>query len=55
MLAFGWTVSKHNLSLDDLDITIPVAIFVLVMHALIGGLIFLDHDEYHKYHDYSGV
>ena len=41
--------------MDDLDITIPIGIFIVVMHAIIGGLIFLDSEEHHKYHDYSGV
>jgi hypothetical protein len=41
--------------MEDLDITVPIAIFVLVIHTLIGGLIFLDNEEHHKWHDYQGV
>jgi hypothetical protein len=52
MLSFGWTVTKSGLEMEDLDITIPIGIFVITMHALIGGLIFLDNDEHHKFHDY---
>jgi hypothetical protein len=52
MLAFVWTITKNALDMEDLDITIPIGIFVVLMHALIGGLIFLDNDEHHKFHDY---
>ena len=55
MLAFGWTIRQDSMVMEDLDITIPIGIFVLVIHALIGGLIFLDNDEHHKYHDFQGV
>ena len=41
--------------MDDLDIALPIACFILVLHILIGGLIFLDSDESHKFHDYGGV
>lgn len=52
MLAFGWTIKQNSVVIEELDITVPIAIFVLVIHALIAGLIFLDNDEHHKYHDY---
>lgn len=52
MLAFGWTITKDAMDMDDLDITIPIGAFVLILHALIGGLIFIDNDEHHKFHDY---
>ena len=55
MLAWGWTITKQSLDMEDLDITIPIAIFILVIHCLIGGLIFLDSEEHHKWHDYQGV
>ena len=41
--------------MDDLDITIPIACFVVVLHTIIGGLIYLDNEEHHKYHDYQGI
>jgi len=25
------------------------------MHVVIGGLIFIDTEEHHKFHDYSGI
>jgi hypothetical protein len=52
MLSFGWTLTKSALDMEDLEITIPIGIFVITLHALIGGLIFLDNDEHHKFHDY---
>jgi hypothetical protein len=38
--------------MEDMDITIPIACFVVVLHLIIGGLIFLDTEEHHKWHDY---
>ena len=55
MLAFGWTITSDMSDMEDLDITIPIGIFVVIMHALIGGLIFLDNEEHHKFHDYQGI
>lgn len=55
MLAWGWTITKSSLGVEDLDITIPIATFVLVIHVIIGALIFLDNEEHHKWHDYQGV
>jgi hypothetical protein len=52
MLAYGWTITSSRMNMDDIDIAIPIAIFVVVLHALIGGLIFLDVDDHHKFHDY---
>lgn len=52
MISFGWTITSESLESDDLDIAIPIGIFVLIIHALIGGLIYLDNEEHHKYHDY---
>ena len=55
MLVFGWTVTKSSMDMDDIDIAVPIGLFVLVIHALIGGLIFVDNDEHHKFHDYQGA
>ena len=52
MLAFGWTLKQKSVVIEELDITVPIFVFVLLIHGLIGGLIFLDTDEHHKYHDY---
>ena len=52
MLAFGWTINKNSAVIEDLDITIPIGLFIVVIHGLIGGLMFLDHEEHHKHHDY---
>lgn len=48
MLAWGWTITKQSMDMEDLDITVPIAIFIVVIHAIIGGLIFLDNDEHYK-------
>lgn len=52
MLSFGWTITRDAVDITDLDISIPIGCFVVAIHSLIGGLIFLDKDEHHKYHDY---
>ena len=52
MLAYGWTITSSRLNMEDVDIAIPIAIFIFVIHALIGGLIFLDNHEHFKFHDY---
>ena len=55
LLSFGWTITKNNVALEELDLLIPIACFVIIMHAVIGGLIFIDTEEHHKFHDYSGI
>lgn len=55
LLAFGWTINKNSVGMEELDIILPVGCFVVVMHVLIGSLIFIDNEEHHKFHDYSGV
>ncbi len=52
LLAFGWTINKQNLAMDELDILIPIGCFIVIMHVIVGGLIFIDSEEHHKYHDY---
>lgn len=54
-MAFGWTITRNNVGLEDLDLVIPIGCFIIVMHVLIGGLIFIDTEEHHKFHDYSGI
>jgi len=41
--------------MEELDLLIPIACFVIIMHVVIGGLIFIDTEEHHKFHDYSGI
>jgi len=55
MLAWGWTITRSKIDSQDIELAIPVAAFVLFLHAMIGALIFLDNEESHKYHDYQGV
>ena len=52
MLAFGWTLSKSSMDMEDIDIAIPIGLFLVVIHALIGGLIFVDSEDHNKFHDY---
>lgn len=40
---------------DDLDLIIPIGCFLVIMHTIIGSLIFIDTHEHQKYHDYQGV
>ena len=55
LLAFGWTITKKSVENDDLDLIIPIGCFLIIMHLIIGGLIFVDTHEHQKYHDYQGV
>ena len=55
MLAFGWSIKQNSVVIEELDITVPIFIFVIVIHGLIAGLTFLDDNEHYKYHDHSGV
>lgn len=55
LLAFGWTINKQNLATDELDILIPIGCFVVIMHVIVGAIIFVDNHEHHKYHDYQGI
>ena len=55
MIAFGWTITRQRLDMEDLDITLPIGCFILVLHLIIGGLMFLDSEEAHKTHYYQGV
>lgn len=55
LLAFGWTIHKNSVGMEELDLIIPIGCFVFLMHVIVGGLIFIDNDEHHKYHDYQGI
>lgn len=55
LLAFGWTINKNSVGMEELDIIIPIGCFVVIMHAVMGGLIFIDNEEHHKFHDYQGI
>ena len=52
-ISFGWTVTYKNM--QETDIYILSAIFVIMIHLLIGALTYIDDDEHHKYHDFGGV
>lgn len=52
-ISFGWTVTYKNM--QETDIYILSAIFVVMIHLLIGALTYIDDDEHHKYHDFGGV
>jgi hypothetical protein len=52
-IAYGWTVTYKNM--QETDIYILSAIFVVMIHLLIAGLTYIDDDEHHKYHDFGGV
>ena len=41
--------------MDEKDIYIILALFVLMVHLMITALTFVDDDEHHKYHDFSGI
>jgi len=53
MIGYGWTISYK--SVDEKDIYIIMMLFVLMVHMMITALTFVDDDEHHKYHDFSGV
>jgi hypothetical protein len=53
MISYGWTI-KYK-SIDEKDIYIILMLFTLMIHIMITALTFVDDDEYHKYHDFSGV
>ena len=53
LIAFGWTVTYNDL--PEKETIIMFTIMSVLIHATIAGLTALDKDEYHKYHDYSGV
>jgi p-aminobenzoyl-glutamate transporter AbgT len=55
LLAFGWTITKNNVNFEELDIIIPIGFFVILIHVVIGALMFIDNEEHHKFHDYSGI
>ncbi|CDW87269.1 integral membrane protein gpr180 [Stylonychia lemnae] len=55
LLSFGWTITKNNVAMEELDLIIPISCFVIIMHVIVGGLIFIDNEEHHKFHDYSGI
>ncbi|CAI2370389.1 unnamed protein product [Moneuplotes crassus] len=52
-ISFGWTVTYKNMV--ETDIYILTAIFVIMIHLLIGALTYVDDEEHHKYHDFGGV
>lgn len=55
MIGWGWTITRKKLDMQDLDLTLPIAAFVVIIHFIAGALIFIDSDEHHKNHDYQGL
>ena len=41
--------------MPDKDLYIPIALLVFVVHIVLAGLTFIDRENLHKYHDYSGI
>lgn len=52
-IAYGWTVTYKNM--QESDIYILSAIFVIMIHLLIAALTYIDDEEHHKFHDFGGV
>jgi hypothetical protein len=40
---------------DNLELFIPSMALVVMVHVMVAALTFVDIDETHKYHDFSGV
>ena len=53
LMAFGWKINYYYL--PEKDSILTFAILSFIMHALVAGLTALDKNQYHKYHDFSGV
>lgn len=53
MIAFGWTITFKKM--DDMDLYVSLAVFIVILHMLIVALTFIDDDEHHKFHDFSGI
>lgn len=52
-ISFGWTVTYRNM--QETDVYILSAIFVVMIHLLIAALTYVDDAEHHKYHDFGGL
>lgn len=52
-ISFGWTVTYRNM--QETDVYILSAVFVLMIHLLIAALTYVDDAESHKYHDFGGL
>ena len=56
MLASGWKLRYQELDFDEgLEVWVPMAILVLVVHIILIALLFVDVDASHKYHDFAGI
>lgn len=53
MIGYGWTIKYKTV--DEKDIYIIILLFVLMIHLMIVALVYVDNDEYHKYHNFSGI
>lgn len=52
-ISFGWTVTYRNM--QETDIYILCAIFVIMVHLLLTALTYVDDAESHKFHDFGGL
>jgi hypothetical protein len=53
MIGYGWTIKFKTV--DEKDIYVIILLFVLMIHLMIVALVYVDNDEYHKYHNFSGI
>lgn len=52
-ISYGWTVTYRHM--QETDVYILTAIFIIMIHLLIAALTFVDDAESHKYHDFGGL
>ena len=53
LIASGWTITFDTV--PDKDLYIPIGLVVLIVHLMMGGLVFVDRDDIDKHYDFSGV
>ena len=53
-IAFGWGTIKKEGPFSDFEQHKYILNFVVTMHFIIAMLIYHDHEEHHKFHDYQG-
>jgi len=52
-VAWGWMFAYKKLG--DLDLYVPIFMFIGIAHMLVGALTYVNHDDYDKFYDYQGV
>ena len=53
LISTGWTIRYKDF--PDIEIYVPVAFLIVVMHLLIAGLGRISDDSYYKFSDYEGI